>query len=236
MPGNKKPHITVILTGHREGWMIYNTIVSMKQAKQNAENNGLSVEVIIILDKHDSLTDEFIKTNSSSDIQVEHISSGDVAVARNHAVSIANGEFIAILDGDDLWSNNWLSAAYNAASKTNDLIIWHPEVNVFFGEEHKLFFHRDSADKEFNSRHLIARNYWTALSFGRISIYKKFPYPFDDTANGFAFEDWQWNIETYRHGILHMVVPQTTHFIRSKKNESRAKIQVEQNYLIKLPR
>ena len=127
--------------------MIYNAIVSIQQAKQHAEKNGLSVEIIIILDKHDSLTEEFIKTNCPSGIQVEHILSGDVAIARNFAVTKANGEFLAILDGDDLWSYNWLTAAYSAASKTDDLIIWHPEVNVFFGEDHKLFFHRDSTDK-----------------------------------------------------------------------------------------
>ena len=236
MPSTNNPHITVILTAHQEGWEIYNAIASMQQAKQHAENNGLSVETIVILDSNDSLTEEFIKTNCHPDTQVVHIAVGDVALARNHAITIAHGDYLAILDGDDLWSRNWLSAAYSAASKTYGLIAWHPEVNVFFGENQKLFFHRDSTENEFISKHLIASNYWTALSFGRSSIYKKFQYPAENLANGFAYEDWQWNIETFMGGIPHKIVPQTTHFIRTKTNRSRVRIHIEQHSLIKIPR
>lgn len=232
---HSKPDITAILNLHDEGCMAYPSISSMHATKVHAERSGLSVELLVILDQADVITEEFVNMNFDFSTRIEHISEGDTAAARNHAITIAQGDYIAFLDGDDLWSTNWLSAAYNEGSRKDGLFIWHPEANVYFGENDYILFHRSTDDVEFFPEYLITRNYWTALHFGKRSIYKNFLYPKENISNGFAFEDWQWNLETYMHGISHKIVPKTTHFIRAKKMRSRVQLHKGHNCLIEVP-
>ena len=235
MPKHSRPDITAVLNVHNEGWMSYPSITSMNSSIKHAESIGLSVEILVIMDQADAITEEFVNYNCLPDTRIEHISEGDAAAARNYAISKAHGDYIAFLDGDDLWCTNWLSAAYNEASKQDGLYIWHPEVNIYFGEADYLFLHRGSDDVEFYPEFLIAQNYWTALSFGKRTIYKMFVYPAEDLSKGFAFEDWQWNLETSMKGVLHKTVSKTTHFIRSKIIGSRVKLHTRHNCLIKVP-
>ena len=127
----KKIDISAILIGHSEGWMLYPSILGMLRAIQRAENLQLSVEMIVILDRPDEITEEYAQANCPPDALIIHIDKGDLAEARNHAISRAKGDYIAFLDGDDLWSLNWLTDAYTECKNSKQPLICHPEVNIF---------------------------------------------------------------------------------------------------------
>lgn len=221
MPNKSKPDITAVLTVHREGWMVYPAIVSMLQAIRHAEHHGLSVEMLVVLDRPDAITEDFVQSNCPSTSRLEYIDKGDPAISRNHAVSQARGQYLSFLDGDDLWCKSWLLTAFFENSKYTMPTIWHPETDIGFGKENFLVFRRNMNDPEFNLQFLNIGNCWSALSFAQHEIYQRFPYQPNEPESGFGHEDWQWNCETIRSGILHMVAPGTAHFIRRKSQCSQ---------------
>lgn len=212
--------VSAVLVAHREGWMAYPSLTSLSLAKRHAEKNNISVEIIIILDRTDSITNEYIKANCPADARLEYIDEGDASASRNHGVSIAKGDFIAFLDGDDLWSENWLKEAYRMASKSERKAVYHPQINILFDQEDLLLFRRDCEDPEFKLDFLNHVSYWSSLSFAKKEIYQQFPYQNNNLKNGFGYEDWQWSCETINNGFLHKIVPCTTHYTRRKKINS----------------
>ena len=94
----QKPKISVIVTAYNIQDYIVRCLESIKG--QTYEN----LEVIIIddgsKDNSGPLIDEFCKTDNR--FNVYHIENGGVSAARNMALDKATGEYIGIVDGDDI--------------------------------------------------------------------------------------------------------------------------------------
>jgi glycosyltransferase involved in cell wall biosynthesis len=206
--------ITAILNVHQEGILAHASLGSIRAARGSAEAAGLAVEILVVADCPDAPTlDHFA---GAPDLRVVETSVDDVGLARNIGVEEARGEFVAFLDGDDLWGANWLRAAHAAARRDTRGVVWHPEGNLFFGpalEPHWLM-HPEMDEAEGDWVNLGIRNQWTALSFGARSIYRSIPYRRTDLAAGFGYEDWSWNCEVVARGYVHRPVAGTAHMIR----------------------
>src|SRR5690606_37102708 len=96
-----------------------------------------------------------------------YLDNGDLGCSRNDAVKSADGTWIAFLDGDDLWPHDWLVKAQAAASRDPRFVVWHPEVNLYFGERADVHIHLDMEDDVFRPEMLALENIWTALCFTR---------------------------------------------------------------------
>lgn len=208
--------VTAILNGHREGMTAVPSMESLKRTISHAEESGHAVEVIIVLDKADPITTAVIEETKLPHHKVYHTEFGDLGLARNFAISRAHGEFIALLDADDLWGVDWLKKAIASACRRTDKVVWHPAINIYFGAAKHIFAHVDMEDSDFEYTGLLIENYWTSLSFARREIYLETPYPKTDLKAGIGFEDWSWNMETICRGAVHKVVPGTGHVIRRK--------------------
>ncbi|RKD35495.1 MULTISPECIES: glycosyltransferase family A protein [unclassified Rhizobium] len=193
------------------------SIASLVRSIAHAEQSGFAVEVLVILDRSETVTRQVISDHSSYQFRIVETDFGDPARARNYAISQAKGKYVAFLDADDLWGVNWLTQATLAAQSRHDAVIWHPEVCVYFGSAHHIFVHLDMEEPDFCPSGLMIENYWTALSFGAREVYLQNSYPETDLKAGFGYEDWAWNMLTISRGVKHKIVSGTGHAIRRRE-------------------
>ncbi len=209
--------ITAVLTAHAEGVLAGPSLVSFDQAIEAARQFGLVVEGLVVLDRPTAATRmQFVGVEGRHRVIVAD--EGDPGLARNAAVASASGRFVAFLDGDDLWSQNWLVAAHRFCAAEPDAIVAHSEVNVVFGQVRQMWWHIDSRDPAFDLGYLRIGNYWDAMSFSTREIYRRHPFVANDLRRGFGHEDWHWNCLTLAVGIDHRPVPGTVHFKRRRRD------------------
>ena len=207
--------ISIIITAHREGILAGATIHSALQAIAHAEAEGASTECIGVLDKTDDLTRSIISNALAGRATLIETDHGDPGQSRNSGIDAASGRFATFLDGDDLWSENWLSAAWRAASDRPDAV-WHSHCNIVFGQQRNLWWHVASEGPLYDPDYMAWANYWDAMSFAATDIYRDLPFRANDLPAGFGHEDWHWNMQTLSRGIAHKPVLDTLHFKRRR--------------------
>ncbi|HHX8443439.1 TPA: glycosyltransferase family 2 protein [Vibrio diabolicus] len=112
----------------------YNRLERLSRAIESVEQQDYDGKIqIIIVDDFSPRyfeIDNFLKTKSKQSrcelIHLRHSENKFASAARNTGIMRANGDFIALLDSDDAWENNYLSeqvAYYRSICKDNDSII-----------------------------------------------------------------------------------------------------------------
>lgn len=218
----KKIDVSVVVTAHREGLLLRPAFASIDKCIENARQAGITIEVIVSLDRSDALTSDLVEryVQLNPDARVILPDAGDPGKSRNVASEAALGKYVAFLDGDDLWGRNWLSAAFNRAETDTRELVLHPEVNVYFGHTSHAFLHIDMEHPRFNVAGLAVTNYWTSLCFVRRDFLIGNPYPISNHGEQIGYEDWSWNLAVIERGAIHKVVPGTGHAIRMKRKGS----------------
>ena len=216
--------ISVIITAHREGVLAGATIRSAEKAiNYVTDSMNLKVETIIVLDRSDASTKNMFQQNFGDKAIIITTDEGDPGQARNRGVEVSSGTFISFLDGDDLWSTNWLFAAWQLAKIEPDTI-FHSQFNLTFGAEHSIWWHIDSEGPFFDIKYLKWGNFWDAMSFGDRTIYERYPFKANNLQLGFGHEDWHWNGLTISEGVRHMPVERTIHFKRRRRGSQMEKV------------
>lgn len=122
--------ITAILTAHKEGVLLGPSLSSFLAAIGEARPAGLATEGIVMLDRPDATTRAQAAT-APAEICVMECDVGDPGLARNAGAEAAAGGFVAYLDGDDLWSSNWLRDAHAFCSAQAEPIVAHSQMTLF---------------------------------------------------------------------------------------------------------
>jgi glycosyltransferase involved in cell wall biosynthesis len=218
-----QPHISIIITAHREGLIAGVTAQSAQAAVRQAEKAGLSHEIIVVLDRADFVTANILKSAFGADAKFLETNEGDPGLARNRGIEHAKGVCATFLDADDLWSENWLVEAWRLI-ESRPLFVAHSACNMIFGNQRHLWWHVDSESSLCDLDYLNWMNYWDAMSFARTDIYRRYPFQKNDLELGFGHEDWHWNAWTLAEGIHHKPVARTMHFKRSRSGSQMGKV------------
>ena len=215
------PIATAAVNLHCEGRIALPTLISAWRACENARSAGFDVELLAMLDTADDATAALAEEFSTRGMRLERTRVGDLGAARNEVVKRSDARYIAFLDGDDLWSPNWLTEALRSAEHSDGrATAFHPELNIIFGEHRSALHHMDSEAAAFSWARARLHNPWTALSMAARDVYESMPYPRNDLRQGFGFEDWSWNLELLQRGGRHQTVRDTCHFIRRGRDGS----------------
>jgi hypothetical protein len=224
-----EPDITVTVNFHREGDFAVSALASLSDLVNVARGAGLAVETQAILDRSDEPTRHIVDVRGRWIDNVEEVSYGDLGLSRNAGTRLAHGRFLSFLDGDDLWGEQWLRAAFQAAVMPTGPgdVIWHPEHLYVFSDaqfdrtpDAGARLMKSSDTPRFNPVSLVFGNLWSANAFARRALHVRFPYCAVDRDRGIGIEDWSWNLETLGAGIHHRVVPGAVHLIRKKESVS----------------
>lgn len=249
-----KSDISVTIIFHREGSYAVPALASMEDLVGTTRASGLTVEARAVLDRADDQTRHLVKVCGAWLDAIEEVSYGDLGLSRNAGVRAARGDFLAFLDGDDLWGSDWLRLAFQAATATTAPreAIWHPELLFYFSEgdfdRHSTGRTPHPAARSFHMQHissetpgfergtLLLNNIWSANVFARRSLHERYPYPAVDRTRGFGIEDWSWHMQTLWAGVPHLTVPETVHIIRVKDGGSLGQQNTSEGLLPPLPR
>lgn len=239
----KLPTLEVIITAHKEGSLLLPTFQSAIAAiKELTSLYSVQVYITIFLDNPDIITENFAKDIAEkNNAKLLYGKNGDPGQARNEVIQKADGEWVALLDGDDLWSENWLLSVYNEIEESilNSIEvcdnIYHPEYNLIFGGHEAMVRQGNRNDDFFDSRFLRSSNYWDALCVASKKTFLEFPYKKNDVSNGFAHEDYHWVCCTLDKKN-HISVKDTIHFKRRRESSissiaSRSKVKVHNTSL-----
>lgn len=229
------PAISVIITAHREGMIAGATIRSARSAIARAREADLACEIIVVLDRADFTTADLFRGALDGTARLLETDEGDPGIARNHGIAAARGRCATFLDADDLWSENWLVAAWQLIEARPDCVV-HSAANFVFGRRRLLWWHIDSESALFDPDYLEWFNYWDSMSFARTALYRRYPFRRNDLALGFGHEDWHWNLLTHRSGIPHKPAPGTLHFKRARTGSQSEAVERQHGVCWPVPR
>jgi hypothetical protein len=211
--------ITVAITAHSETVVAGPTMRSAETAIRAAEAEGFNVERMIGLDAASEECRAYFTQPAFAAWKSLELDRSDIGKTRNALVEIATGRWIAFLDADDLFSENWLVEAakrLSRAERANDRVIVHPELNWIFDNDAFVFTKPAQDDPFFTPYYFYFFNYYDALCMAPRAANLQVPYRHYDIPRGFAFEDWAWNVETMAAGWRHEVAKNTVIFKRRR--------------------
>lgn len=212
--------VSLVVTFHSEGILAHSTLNSIERCREYAEKTGISTEYVWVLDSVDKETQAVLLAHptNSKNVKIIHVDFLDSGASRNAGITAASGKAIAILDGDDYFSTNWIERAWNTLKEYGAETILHPEMVINFGTESAYGWQIEQFSEYYDKSGLLMSNYWTSWSFALRSVYEHCPYVTTRTAKtGFGYEDWHWNCETTADGFQHRLVSGTIGFYRKKK-------------------
>lgn len=210
------PDISVVITAQSEGRLTHRSAKSAERAARYARARGIAVELVAVMDWPSQETLTYFEEWEKIFEKVTTIEVRDFGLARNHGVEIASGECIAFLNAGDLFSENWLAAAFrlNSENPKNQLML-HPELNVFFSKkEVHVDASIDSDNSNYSPLELIQFNPWASSSFVSRAFFLDGNLYAPVRDSGFGRQEWHWNCEVIANGGTHRLVPGTAHFIR----------------------
>lgn len=211
--------LTLIVTAHDETAVAGPTMRSADLAVEAAVAIGYTVQRIIALDAPTDATTEYFHQPRFDHWERRTLHERDLGRVRNALLPDTDGELIAFLDADDLFSENWLAEGITAVKEgqaRGENLIAHPELNVLFDRNLAVSRNQDQDSPLFTPHYLYVRNYYDSLCLAPRDAHLVVPYAPRDIPNGLSFQDFQFSIETMSRGWKHVVVKDTIIFKRRR--------------------
>lgn len=213
--------ITAVVTAHAEERLLQPALRSVWAALESVVDGGDDAELLIVVDSATPRTLEIARSWESRGtaalrVRVLESAFGEPGLSRNAGAAAATGEYIALIDGDDLVSADYLASGLALLRSASVPTIAHPETLVTFGAKRSRWHVRESDDPSVGFRDVIAMNHWPASSIASRSLLLEHPYPSLPPGGDYGPEDWTWQLTTLAAGVRHAVVRGTVFFYRAR--------------------
>jgi glycosyltransferase involved in cell wall biosynthesis len=211
--------LTLVVTAHDETAVCGPTMRAADLAVDLARSRGYSVQTIIGLDAASEATSAYFHQACFDHWERRVLTEGDLGRVRNALVPECDGRYVAFLDADDIFSENWLAegvATLDAAAERGERAIAHPELNVVFDGQATVLLNIDQDSPLFTPHYLYVRHYYDSLCMAPRDAHLEVPYVTRDVPNGLSYQDFQFTIETMAAGWKHRVVTDTIIFKRRR--------------------
>ncbi len=174
--------ISVVVATHSEGRILLPTLRSVRAAAEIAQERGIRVELVIVADRIDDETRRVLDVHANAEtlgdvaLQVVEVDNGDLGLSRNDGIAAATAPVIAVLDGDNLISTQWLVNGLDQVRAHGDRAIVHPETIISFGARHTRWHLAPSDAQDFPTGLLAAVNPWDACVIASRTVFETVPY------------------------------------------------------------
>jgi hypothetical protein len=230
--------LSLVVTAHNETLVCGPTMRSADLAVAAARERGFTVQTVVALDNATEETNAYFHQPAFDHWERWEMTEGDLGRVRNALVPRLDGRFVAFLDADDLFSENWLAegvAVLAAAEERGEQVIAHPEVNMIFDGVRAVLHNVDSDSELFTPYFLHLRNCYDSLCLTPREAHLAVPYVHRDIPNGLSYQDWQFAVETLARGWRHVVVPDTVIFKRRRDFSLMIESQQRRSLIRSLP-
>ena len=211
--------LTVVVTAHDETAVCGPTMRAADLAVEAARARGFGVQTIIGLDAPTEETSAYFHQPHFDHWERRVLHERELGRVRNALVPECEGRYIAFLDADDLFSENWLAegvAALDAAAARGERAVAHPELNVIFDVSRSIVVNLEQSSPLFTPHYLYFRHYYDSLCMAPREAHLEVPYVTRDVPNGLSYQDFQFTIETLAADWRHIVVRDTIIFKRRR--------------------
>lgn len=211
--------LTIIVTAHNETIVCGPTMMSADAAIARARREGFTVEPLIVLDSATDACREYFEQPAFDHWGRVYVEERDLGRTRNKVIPDTKGRFIAFLDSDDLFSENWLSEGIkllNRAEDAGEKVVAHPELNWLFDGATSVFAKPDQDCHVYSQYFFYYSNYYDSLCMAPRQCHLDIPYIHRDIPNGLSFQDWQFSVETTEAGWKHLTAKNTIIFKRRR--------------------
>tara|TARA_Y100000589_G_C27096677_1_gene606257 strand:- start:221 stop:1171 length:951 start_codon:yes stop_codon:yes gene_type:complete len=166
----------------------------------------IQYEIIAVNDGSNDKTSEILNSHNKDNlVKVINQKNKGLGAARNAGIKHATGEYICLLDADDIWTSNKLSKIYSFIKKNSSKIISNDEIIL---EEKYLFYLRNKPPKNLSNLLLIGNSLSPSAMTINKNIFKELGY-FKEDKNYLGVEDWDFWIRLlqYDKKISHVNLP-----------------------------
>ena len=213
--------LSIIITAHDEGVLAHKTMLSVFEAIDLLKQKNYSYEIIIHIDDGDKNTiDYFDRYRKDNGIRILKNNFKDYGVSRNYAIINSRGEYVMVVDADDLVSKNFFVNSLEMAKKANDNVVIHSEATLYFGRDKDcvLWVKKSAQGTMRDIDILCGLNRWDSPCLAKKGTFLKCPYL--PNRDGHGDKDWWFNCESESMGIRHIVCNDTVKFSRMKSCET----------------
>lgn len=213
-------NISVVLNVHRESLYLGPTLRSLHACAKQASDASITTELVVVLDDSDARTRAVVDQADLSPFQqviVCDVAFRSLGPSRREGIRRSSGQFVWIVDGDDLYSSNALVALMGMAAESGDeRFAIFPGHVIGFGSRHFIA-------RYFCSDYIVAADFafqhsYVSNIFVPRSAFEQVDYLDLRLSGQFAYEDWHLNSQLYALGYMFRIAEAVLLFYRQRRD------------------
>jgi glycosyltransferase involved in cell wall biosynthesis len=213
------PDVSLVLNIHNESGYLRRTLMSLEAATRYAQAQGITVELVAVLDRASPPTSDWIRAydfRAFDTHQVCAVDNGSLGLSRNDGIALARGQYVGLCDADDLVSYDFYAEHYALARAAGRKTILVPQYCFAFGDNAHIgeFFGTDRV----STLAFFGYHPYISRIFAHRSLFELLQVRDVRLTDGFAYEDWHFHCEAIAHGYRFATVKGVVFYYRQRRH------------------